>query len=80
MQIEDKLLVGRGVVLWTWVYGIKAGAAAWKESMRENYSKSPLGRIRKGLDLIVLGEVKGLNIHYIRMTCIHVGDNQEKII
>ena len=88
-SLRTSCLSRRGVVLWTWVYGIKAGAAAWKESMRENYSKSPLGKyrirkesncIRKDLDLIVLGEVKGLNIHYIRMTCIYVGDKQEQSI
>ena len=54
--------------------------------MKEKYSKSPLGKhritkesncIRKGLGLIVLGEVKGLNIHYIRM---NVGDKQEQSI
>jgi hypothetical protein len=71
-----------------WVHSIKAGVAAWEESMREKYSKSLLGKylirkesscIRKGLDLFVLEEVKVLNIHYIRMTCIHVG-NQARTI
>ena len=67
-------------LLWTWVHCIKAGVAAWEESMKEKYCKSPLGKyrirkestcIRKSLmSPIVLGEVKGLWIHYIRMSCI----------
>ena len=78
-----------GLVLLTWVQSIKAGVAALKESMREKYSKSPIGKyrirkesncIRKGLDLRVLGVVKGLNIHYMRMACIHVGDEEEQSI
>jgi hypothetical protein len=85
LQLEDKMLVREGcsvVDIRTWVHSIKAGVAAWEESMREKYSKSLLGKylirkesscIRKGLDLFVLEEAKVLNIHYIRMTCIHVG-------
>ena len=57
--------------------------------MKEKYFKSPLGKyrirkesdcIRKCLGLIVLGEVKGLNIHYIRMPCIHIGNKQVQSI
>lgn len=63
--------------------------AALEESMNEKYCKSPLGKyriknesncIRKGLGLIVLGEVKSLHIHYRKMTSIHVGDKQEQSI
>ena len=55
-------------MLWTWVHNINVGVAALKESMREKYNKRPLGKyrirnesncIKKGLDLIVLEEVKG---------------------
>jgi hypothetical protein len=52
--------------------------------------RSPLGRyrirkesscIRKGLiSQIVLGEVKGLSIHYIKMTCIHIWDKEEQSV
>ena len=56
--------------------------------MKDIYSKSLLGkyRIRKestciriGIGPVVLGEVS-LDIHYIRMLCIHVGDKQEQSI
>jgi hypothetical protein len=68
-------------MLWTWVHSIRAGVAVWEESMREKYGKIPLGkyRIRKESNCIrkhliisaVLGEIRDLSIHYIRMMCIY---------
>jgi hypothetical protein len=68
-------------VLWAWVHSIRTGVTAWEESMRKKYGKSLLGKyrirkesncIRKDLIIpVVLGEVRDLSIHYIRMTCIY---------
>ena len=88
-ELQGMWLQAIVIMLWTWVHCINVGVAVWEESMKEMYCKTPLRKyrirkesncIRKGLGLIVLGEVKGLNIHNIKMTCIHVGDKQEQSI
>ena len=82
-SLRTSCLSGRGVVLWTLVRWM--GMARQQEDQGSRIglgdAKSPLGKnrirkestcIRKGLiNPVVLEEVKGLIIQYIRMSCIY---------
>jgi hypothetical protein len=64
-SLRISCLSKRGVVLSTWVQSIRTGVAAWEESMRKKYGKSPLGKYR------IRKESNCIRKDLIRMTCIY---------